>query len=523
MEPKKPAQALKDPSWVFRNKKDKRGIVVKNKARLVAQGQTQEEGVDYDEVFAPVAKIEAIRLFLAYASFKNFVVYQMDVKSAFLYGKIEEEVYVFQPPGFEDPNFLDKVYKVEKALYGLHQAPRACQDKYVAKILKKFDFATIKIASTLMEPNKALIKDEEAEEVDVHLYRSMIGSLMYLTASRPDITFAVCTCVRFQVTPKTSHLHAVKRIFRYLKGQPKLGLWYPRDSPFMLELALTRNPQQEDVNFLAKENPTIYTSLIQQFWETPSASTSENEEMEITTTIDGRIKTITEASIRRHLKLEDADGISSLPNTEIFEQLALMGSSLLDITFFTSLSPPKHIIHISTTNHLHQHSCKLPHDEKKPASMPHDSSQPRVQSLGSDEGSLILNELMILCTTLSKKVEDLKNDLKQTKLTYGAAYTKLILRVKKLEHKRMEITATIDGRVKTITEASIRRHLKLEDSDGINTLSNAENLVYIRRSEEKRKDKGKAIMKEDESVQKKTKNQLEQERLGLEEAIRLQE
>ncbi|GJT52301.1 putative ribonuclease H-like domain-containing protein [Tanacetum coccineum] len=111
--------------WVFRNKKDKRGIVVRNKARLVAQGYTQEERIDYDEVFAPVARIEAIKLFLAYASFMGFIVYQMDVKSAFLYGTIEEEVYVCQPPGFEDLQFLDKVYKVEKALYGLHQAPRA--------------------------------------------------------------------------------------------------------------------------------------------------------------------------------------------------------------------------------------------------------------------------------------------------------------------------------------------------------------------------------------------------------------
>nr|GEU60411.1 uncharacterized mitochondrial protein AtMg00810-like [Tanacetum cinerariifolium] len=128
-------------------------------------------------------------------------------------------------------------YKVEKALCGLHQAPRACQDKYVAEILKKSDFATIKKASTLMEPNKPLIKDKEAEDVDVHLYRSMIGSFMYLTASRLDITFVVyaCACARFQVTPKTSHLHAVKRIFRYLKDQKKVGLWYPKDSPFDLE------------------------------------------------------------------------------------------------------------------------------------------------------------------------------------------------------------------------------------------------------------------------------------------------
>ncbi|GJZ94208.1 putative ribonuclease H-like domain-containing protein, partial [Tanacetum coccineum] len=122
VEPKKRAIGTK---WVYRNKKDDRGIVVRNKARLVAQGYTQEEGIDYDEVFALVARIEAIRLFLAYASFMGFIVYQMDVKSAFLYGTIEEEVYVCQPPGFEDPQFPDKVYKVEKALYGLHQAPRA--------------------------------------------------------------------------------------------------------------------------------------------------------------------------------------------------------------------------------------------------------------------------------------------------------------------------------------------------------------------------------------------------------------
>ncbi|GKD01865.1 putative ribonuclease H-like domain-containing protein [Tanacetum coccineum] len=111
--------------WVYRNKKDERGVVVRNKARLVAQGYRQEEGINYDEVFALVARIEAIRIFLAFASFIGFIVYQMDVKSAFLYGTIKEEVYVSQPPGFVDPKFPNKVYKVQKALYGLHQAPRA--------------------------------------------------------------------------------------------------------------------------------------------------------------------------------------------------------------------------------------------------------------------------------------------------------------------------------------------------------------------------------------------------------------
>ncbi|GKA72879.1 putative ribonuclease H-like domain-containing protein [Tanacetum coccineum] len=181
----------------------------KNKARLVfAQMVTQhEEADDYDEkFFVPVARIEAIRLFLAYASFKDFVVYQMDVKSAFLYGKFKEEVYVCQPPGFEDPDFPNRVYKVEKALYGLHQAPRAWKkmctefEKMMHKKLHMSSmgeltfflgfFSDVKTASTPMETHKSLLKDVDGKDVDEHLYRSMIGSLMYLTLSRPDIMFA---------------------------------------------------------------------------------------------------------------------------------------------------------------------------------------------------------------------------------------------------------------------------------------------------------------------------------------------
>nr|GEW09220.1 putative ribonuclease H-like domain-containing protein [Tanacetum cinerariifolium] len=158
----------------------------------------------------------------------------MDVKGGFLYGTIEEEVYVCQPLGFEDPDYLDRGYKVVKGVYGLHQAPRACQDKYVAEILRKFGFIDVKSASTPIETDKPLLKDPDGEDVNVHIYRSTIGSLMYLTSSRPDIMFFVCACARFQVTPKVSHLHAVKRIFRYLKGRPHLGLWYPRDYPFNL-------------------------------------------------------------------------------------------------------------------------------------------------------------------------------------------------------------------------------------------------------------------------------------------------
>ncbi|GJV20230.1 putative ribonuclease H-like domain-containing protein [Tanacetum coccineum] len=252
------SEAHEDESWVDAMQEE-----LLNKARLVAQGYRQEEGIDYDEVFAPVARIGAIRIFLAFSSYMGFIVYQMDVKSAFLYGIIDEEVYVSQPPGFVDPKFPKKVYKVVKALYGLHHAPRAwyatlstfllksgyrkgtidktlfikkdkndimlvqmssmgeltfflglqvkqkedgifiSQDKYVAEILKKFDFVSVKTASTPIETQKSLTKDEEATDVDV--------------------------------TPKTSHLNAVKRIFRYLKGKPKLGLWYPKVSSFDLE------------------------------------------------------------------------------------------------------------------------------------------------------------------------------------------------------------------------------------------------------------------------------------------------
>ncbi|GJZ52572.1 putative ribonuclease H-like domain-containing protein [Tanacetum coccineum] len=264
-----------EPKKVYKNKKDERGIMIKNKARLVAQWYTQEEGIDYDEFFALVARIKAIRLFLAYALFKDFVVYQMHVKSDFIYGKIKEKVYVCQPLGFEDPNFPDRVYKVEKALYddiifgstkkklctefkkmmlkkfqmsfmgelifflGLQVKQKEdgifiSQDKYVTKILKKIGFSNVKTVNTPMETHKPLLKDADGEDVDEHMYRSMIGSLMYLTSSRPNIMFAICVRTRFQVNLKVSYLYVVKGIFRYLKGQPKLGLWYLKDSPFDL-------------------------------------------------------------------------------------------------------------------------------------------------------------------------------------------------------------------------------------------------------------------------------------------------
>ncbi|GKA67429.1 putative ribonuclease H-like domain-containing protein, partial [Tanacetum coccineum] len=212
--------------WVYRNKKNERGVVVRNKARLVAQGHRQDEGIDYDEVFAHVARIGAIRIFLAFASYMGFIVYQMDVKNAFLYGKIDEEVYVSQPTSFIDPKYpkkrswCDEFDTLMKSRFqmssigeltfflGLQVKQKEdgifiSQDKYVVEILKKFDFVNVKTASIPIETHKSLVKDEEASDVDVN--------------------------------PKTSHLSAVKRIFRYLKGKPKLGLWYPRVSSFDLE------------------------------------------------------------------------------------------------------------------------------------------------------------------------------------------------------------------------------------------------------------------------------------------------
>ncbi|KAJ9546421.1 hypothetical protein OSB04_018964 [Centaurea solstitialis] len=308
--------------WIFRNKLDEIGTIIRNKALLVAQGYRQEEGIDYDETFAPVARLEAIRLFLAFAAHMNFKVYQMDIKNAFLNGKLNEEVYVAQPPGFVDPKFPDHVYKLNKALYGLKQAPRAWYDtlstfllskgfvrgkidstlflkkypkhillvqiyvddiifgstnpklcekfellmkseykmsmmgeltfflgfqikqsekgifinqgKYVHEMLKKFDLTSCTPMKTPMAPPLSLDKDSKGKPVDVTLYRGMIGSLLYLTASRPNIMYSTCLCARYQAEPKESHLTAVKQIFRYLKGTPNLGLWYSKDSGFDL-------------------------------------------------------------------------------------------------------------------------------------------------------------------------------------------------------------------------------------------------------------------------------------------------
>src|SRR6185295_19239078 len=308
--------------WVIRNKLDDLGTVVRNKARLVTQGYNQQEGIDYDETFAPVARLEAIRLLVAYVVHKGIKLFQMDVKTAFLNGILEEEVYVKQPPGFEDVSHPDHVYFLDKALYGLKQAPRAWYDrlakfllkngyrrevidrtlfileeeceilvvqvyvddiifsstnlalvdkfkdlmssefemsmigelsiflglqitqkedgiqihqqKYLKELLKKFLMETCKSMATPCITDKKLKRFLSSPRVNEKVYRGMIGSLMYLTASRPDIVFVVCLCARFQSDPREPHLAAMKRIFRYLKGTDNLCLWYPKECPFEL-------------------------------------------------------------------------------------------------------------------------------------------------------------------------------------------------------------------------------------------------------------------------------------------------
>ncbi|GJZ30735.1 retrovirus-related pol polyprotein from transposon TNT 1-94 [Tanacetum coccineum] len=310
------SQSVIGTKWVFRNKLDENGIVSRNKARLVAQGYNQQEGIDYDETYAPVARLESIRILLAIACANDFKLYQMDVKSAFLNGFINEEVYVAQPLGFIDFQKPNYVYKLKKALYGLKQAPKAwydrlkaflikheysigmvdntlftkkskshliivqiyvddiifgstsqnlCDDfakimhdefemsmtgelnfflglqikqmedgilfnqsKYIKEMLKDFGLENSKPTKTPMSTEIKLTKDDEADSVDSSKYRGMIGTLLYLTASRPDIMFSVCLCARFQENPNTTHLEAIKRIFRYIRGTTHLGLWYSK-------------------------------------------------------------------------------------------------------------------------------------------------------------------------------------------------------------------------------------------------------------------------------------------------------
>nr|GEX74138.1 retrovirus-related Pol polyprotein from transposon TNT 1-94 [Tanacetum cinerariifolium] len=188
--------------WIYKVKHDELGGILKNKAHLVARGYRQEEEIEFEESFAPVARLEAIWIFLAYAAHKNMVVYQMDVKTAFLNGNLREEVYVSQPDGFVDQDNLNHVYKIKKALYGLKQALRAWYDM-LSSFLISHDFS--KVDTPMVEKSK-LDEDKEGKAVDPSHYRGMIGTLFYLTASRPDLQFAICMCARYQARPSEKHI-----------------------------------------------------------------------------------------------------------------------------------------------------------------------------------------------------------------------------------------------------------------------------------------------------------------------------
>nr|KAJ0227041.1 hypothetical protein LSAT_V11C100046250 [Lactuca sativa] len=294
--PRPSGKTITGTRWVYHNKVDKDGIITRNKARLVAQGFTQIESIDYRETFAPVARIEAIRLFLAYTSYMNFIVYQMDVKTTFFHGVLEEEVFLNQPPGFVDKDHPD--YQAPRAWYEtlttyllengyrrgaidntlfikkkgsdmilvqiyvddiIFGSPNEKLSKEFAEIMSqrfemsmmgkmtfflglevqqqrsvKYSLSDCKPTSTPVSKTDKMHADPTGTDVNHSLYRGMIGSLLYLTASRPDIMFGTILCARFQANPKESHLIAVKRILRYLKGTHNLALWYPRDSTYEL-------------------------------------------------------------------------------------------------------------------------------------------------------------------------------------------------------------------------------------------------------------------------------------------------
>ncbi|GJZ99836.1 retrovirus-related pol polyprotein from transposon TNT 1-94 [Tanacetum coccineum] len=239
--------------WIYKVKLDELGGILKNKARLVAHGYHQEEGINFEESFVPMARLEAVWIFLTFAAHKHMIIYHMDVKMAFLNGILREEVYVSQSDGFVDPDNPNHVYRLKKALYGLKQTPRACrkgkdillisqshrgiflnQSKYALESLKKYEIESCDLLDTPIVEKSKLDEDPQGKAVDPTHYRGMVGTLMYLTSSRPNLVYVVCMCARYQARPTEKHLHAVKRIFRYLRGTVNRGLWYSKDSAIAL-------------------------------------------------------------------------------------------------------------------------------------------------------------------------------------------------------------------------------------------------------------------------------------------------
>nr|GEW85319.1 putative ribonuclease H-like domain-containing protein [Tanacetum cinerariifolium] len=438
--------------WVLKNKKDERGIMIRNKARLVAQGHTQEEGINYEEVFATVARIEAIRLFLAYAPFMGFTVYQMDVKSAFLYGTIDEEAFrawygtlskyllangfqrefealmhdKFQMSAMGELNFFLGLQVLQKK-----DVIFISQDKYVGDILKMFGYSDVRLANTPMDKENPWGKDKPGKDVELRLYRSMIGSLMYLTSSRPDIMFAVCACARHQVTPKECHLYAVKRIFKYLKGHPKLGLWYPKESLFDL-VAYSDNDYggatqdrkstiggcqflgRRLISWQCKKQTIMATSTTKAEY-VEAASAYDNVPDLLTKPFDvGRFQYLVFWSTAR---IETTNEGAKILTTIDDEPASLIRDDNQGETFPTVFG------------------LEAGQDRDniiKTSALPHDST-PRVTSLDADEGSMQqqLQELTNLCTRLQRQQTEMATKIEAQDLEISD----LKARIKLLEDK----------------------------------------------------------------------------------------
>ncbi|GJS31383.1 putative ribonuclease H-like domain-containing protein [Tanacetum coccineum] len=405
-EPKKVIQALEDPSWIEAMQDELLQFKLQNVWTLV--------DLPNGKSAIRTKWIEAIRLFLAYASFIGFIVYQMDVKSAFLYGTIKEEVYVCQPPGFEHPYFPDKVYKVEK-LYMVY-----------IKLLKP--------ASTPIETNKALVKDEEVEAIDVHLYRSMIGSLMYLTASRPDITFAVCACARFQVTPKVLHLHAVKRIFRYLKGNPQQEvLWIQNQMlDYGFNFMNTKIYIDNESTICIVKNPVFH---------------SKPKHIEIRHHF---IRDSYEKKLIQVIKIHTDHNVADL------------------FTMAFDVSRPIHLVADETVYNEWEDRMKraattdssLEAEFEAASKQSNDPPLLRVNTLGSGEDRMKLKELMELCTTLSKLKPEESNGFEEIIDFLSASSVQYALTVNPTIY-----TSCIEQFWAT-TKTSIRSDLNLEDARG---------------------------------------------------------